>query len=97
MLPSRSFLSIRIDRQAISRSGEDLRRPAAQGRSEEHTSELQSLMRISYAGFCLEKKKSNNNIIINMKENTKMRRMLQHTNTHKKSDHTIYKRKCNSA
>src|SRR3546814_2577663 len=25
-------------------------------RSEEHTSELQSLMRISYAGFCLEKK-----------------------------------------
>src|SRR3546814_3887107 len=27
------------------------------GRSEEHTSELQSLMRISYAGFCLKKKK----------------------------------------
>src|SRR3546814_3147587 len=27
------------------------------GRSEEHTSELQSLMRISYAVFCLEKKK----------------------------------------
>src|SRR3546814_8251197 len=26
------------------------------GRSEEHTSELQSLMRISYAGFCLNKK-----------------------------------------
>src|SRR3546814_3180519 len=26
-------------------------------RSEEHTSELQSLMRISYAGFCLQKKK----------------------------------------
>src|SRR3546814_3330678 len=32
-------------------------RPAAQGRSEEHTSELQSLMRISYAVFCLKKKK----------------------------------------
>src|SRR3546814_7043045 len=29
---------------------------AAQGRSEEHTSELQSLMRISYAVFCLKKK-----------------------------------------
>src|SRR3546814_9144999 len=29
-----------------------------QGRSEEHTSELQSLMRISYAVFCLKKKKS---------------------------------------
>src|SRR3546814_3839890 len=28
-----------------------------QGRSEEHTSELQSLMRISYAVFCLTKKK----------------------------------------
>src|SRR3546814_5436663 len=38
-------------------------------RSEEHTSELQSLMRISYAVFCLKKKKiqtnTPNNIIIN--------------------------------
>src|SRR3546814_9400514 len=31
---------------------------AANGRSEEHTSELQSLMRISYAVFCLQKKKN---------------------------------------
>src|SRR3546814_5003073 len=30
-------------------------------RSEEHTSELQSLMRISYAVFCLKKKTKNNN------------------------------------
>src|SRR3546814_3458249 len=30
------------------------------GRSEEHTSELQSLMRISYAVFCLKKKNNNN-------------------------------------
>src|SRR3546814_8863089 len=30
------------------------------GRSEEHTSELQSLMRISYAVFCLKKKKKYN-------------------------------------
>src|SRR3546814_2552487 len=30
------------------------------GRSEEHTSELQSLMRISYAVFCLKKKNKNN-------------------------------------
>src|SRR3546814_986244 len=29
-------------------------------RSEEHTSELQSLMRISYAVFCLKKKKTHN-------------------------------------
>src|SRR3546814_2180125 len=31
------------------------------GRSEEHTSELQSLMRISYAVFCLKKKKHTTN------------------------------------
>src|SRR3546814_1476877 len=33
------------------------------GRSEEHTSELQSLMRISYAVFCLKKTKINNTTI----------------------------------
>src|SRR3546814_2009779 len=32
-------------------------------RSEEHTSELQSLMRISYAVFCLKKKQTNKNIM----------------------------------
>src|SRR3546814_2064481 len=32
-------------------------------RSEEHTSELQSLMRISYAVFCLKKKKKQNNTL----------------------------------
>src|SRR3546814_10618488 len=32
------------------------RQPLSAGRSEEHTSELQSLMRISYAVFCLKKK-----------------------------------------
>src|SRR3546814_3818020 len=45
------------------RSGQDpppdqLRQPDAALRSEEHTSELQSLMRISYAVFCLKKKKT---------------------------------------
>src|SRR3546814_1622642 len=35
------------------------RRPSR--RSEEHTSELQSLMRISYAVFCLKKKKKTKN------------------------------------
>src|SRR3546814_6767534 len=34
----------------------------AKERSEEHTSELQSLMRISYAVFCLKKKTSNNKV-----------------------------------
>src|SRR3546814_5542407 len=37
-------------------AAEVMKRPQAQGRSEEHTSELQSLMRISYAVFCLKKK-----------------------------------------
>src|SRR3546814_2351556 len=47
-------------RRAISRQPE--RRVGSAegvGRSEEHTSELQSLMRISYAVFCLKKKKNN--------------------------------------
>src|SRR3546814_8684305 len=37
------------------------RNRARRVRSEEHTSELQSLMRISYAVFCLKKKKTNIN------------------------------------
>src|SRR3546814_2236186 len=39
------------------RGSVDLPGPAGKLRSEEHTSELQSLMRISYAVFCLKKKK----------------------------------------
>src|SRR3546814_5035161 len=35
-------------------------RSASTSRSDEHTSELQSLMRISYAVFCLKQKKQNN-------------------------------------
>src|SRR3546814_6258904 len=35
--------------------------PCPRGRSEEHTSELQSLMRISYAVFCLKKQNQNKN------------------------------------
>src|SRR3546814_1320703 len=41
------------------------------GRSEEHTSELQSLMRISYAVFCLKKKK----------KKTKKKETTEETNT----------------
>src|SRR3546814_1382036 len=37
--------------------GDQCRTGKSDGRSEEHTSELQSLMRISYAVFCLKKKK----------------------------------------
>src|SRR3546814_9154869 len=37
--------------------------PVRLDRSEEHTSELQSLMRNSYAVFCLKKKKQNTNLM----------------------------------
>src|SRR3546814_1336066 len=40
------------------RVGDGLRIVRGEERSEEHTSELQSLMRISYAVFCLKKKKT---------------------------------------
>src|SRR3546814_8341793 len=47
----RRFTGARLGR------GNGIGRVLRQGRSEEHTSELQSLMRISYAVFCLKKKK----------------------------------------
>src|SRR3546814_8511248 len=40
------------------------------GRSEEHTSELQSLMRISYAVFCLKKKKNQQQTRRHTRKNT---------------------------
>src|SRR3546814_6341367 len=43
-------------------------------RSEEHTSELQSLMRISYAVFCLKKK--------NTKNTNKLNKKSPHNNSH---------------
>src|SRR3546814_1846693 len=60
-------------RRALSLPGSRCRPAYAQGtlngcvadprRSEEHTSELQSLMRLSYAVFCLKKKKKSNTIL----------------------------------
>src|SRR3546814_8164545 len=53
------------DRSGLERLRRAIRDSVARGqgvdlaRSEEHTSELQSLMRISYAVFCLQKKKNN--------------------------------------
>src|SRR3546814_1029983 len=46
---------------AVARLRDDI---ADELRSEEHTSELQSLMRISYAVFCLKKKKNYHNTTI---------------------------------
>src|SRR3546814_1274456 len=54
------------DRQQVHRRprvgvrSDGARRAVRGDRSEEHTSELQSLMRISYAVFCLKKKKTQN-------------------------------------
>src|SRR3546814_7358810 len=45
-------------RDALGEFGQRFRTRGPRLRSEEHTSELQSLMRISYAVFCLKKKKT---------------------------------------
>src|SRR3546814_7206393 len=55
-------------------------------RSEEHTSELQSLMRISYAVFCLKNKTINN---IKIENNTIQQYLLIITNTHNTIEHTL--------
>src|SRR3546814_10512953 len=54
----------RIDRAGRGYFQDDQVNPIRRGwlRSEEHTSELQSLMRISYAVFCLKKKKTKSKI-----------------------------------
>src|SRR3546814_8428121 len=62
-------------------------------RSEEHTSELQSLMRISYAVFCLKKKK-NPNVVrhkqeelthTNVKDQNENQKLIQLTTQEKKN------------
>src|SRR3546814_9320493 len=47
-------------------NGCSLASPGCTNRSEKHTSELQSLMRISYAVFCLTKKKTNSKLTIRL-------------------------------
>src|SRR3546814_15916716 len=51
-------MSLALCRLRRSSKRETRRRAKLADRSEEHTSELQSLMRISYAVFCLKKKKN---------------------------------------
>src|SRR3546814_953429 len=71
---------LRATLEAWSKSGMSVFSPAAikeysrafRDRSEEHTSELQSLMRISYAVFCL-KKKTNTKQSQKMKQNIRTR------------------------
>src|SRR3546814_8231255 len=52
------------------------------GRSEEHTSELQSLMRISYAVFCLKKKKNQHK---STRHNTHKKRVSNEQDTETKT------------
>src|SRR3546814_7031131 len=69
VIPPRGKLADRVrgavDPQIVAIDDEHRRiaqQVARMHRSEEHTSELQSLMRISYAVFCLKKKKNINTI-----------------------------------
>src|SRR3546814_9268099 len=57
--------------------------PSVKIRSEEHTSELQSLMRISYAVFCLKKKNNRQTLIQTQKPDTKEQDHCDHTTQHK--------------
>src|SRR3546814_2763614 len=70
-------------------------------RSEEHTSELQSLMRISYAVFCLKKKKlrktinkcNHNNLVIyihHIQHRTKYRTIIKHAEDKRTIQHQLY-------
>src|SRR3546814_2259246 len=63
---ARSVCALALDRRAamVSRRScaASIIRSIGAARSEEHTSELQSLMRISYAVFCLKKKRSHRRI-----------------------------------
>src|SRR3546814_10083041 len=60
---------------------------AAVQRSEEHTSELQSLMRISYAVFCLKKKRQRRRTATTQ-NNTQGKKSGTHRNDMKVSKHT---------
>src|SRR3546814_6549638 len=56
-LAGAGFRVVAVDQVGFCKSSKPRRYQFSFGRSEEHTSELQSLMRISYAVFCLKKKK----------------------------------------
>src|SRR3546814_8244829 len=63
--PASGFLVDEVDARGRSIGAGRRLWPQTEYRSEEHTSELQSLMRISYAVFCLKNKKNKHKKIIN--------------------------------
>src|SRR3546814_1799002 len=82
--------------EGIEDAVDDIRRDAGAGvlhlndgvvRSEEHTSELQSLMRISYAVFCLKKKKTYDNYtyLSRYRHSTNDSSHTEHVNNHTSS------------
>src|SRR3546814_10786413 len=76
------FRSLRRLRRRECRLRQAVRAPAGTGiaaRSEEHTSELQSLMRISYAVFCLKKKKKDS--LTSREQTTKQMKHTQRQQT----------------
>src|SRR3546814_9374192 len=58
LLPKRILKIVGVKQVAPIEARMAAGKPGGKSRSEEHTSELQSLMRISYAVFCLKKKKT---------------------------------------
>src|SRR3546814_8687368 len=83
-------------REAIAANGgEAAERDADEGgpaRSEEHTSELQSLMRISYAVFCLKKKKTTKQNKTT-KKNKQMKKQKNETHNRITINSTLYEAK----
>src|SRR3546814_2723233 len=75
----RRITSTAIDTAAKANSVPELEMFAScpTGRSEEHTSELQSLMRISYAVFCLKKKKTH--LLIKLPDTQSLSLNFSHT------------------
>src|SRR3546814_4132606 len=91
-LPSKcTLVQASIRRRSLRNSARSKRPPSHSCvRSEEHTSELQSLMRISYAVFCLKKKnkKSTTQHILHISHTTKLNHKYEHVlesnRTHKR-------------
>src|SRR3546814_1506158 len=80
--PHRHVWTKRASSSVFGASVQTSQSSASHPRSEEHTSELQSLMRISYAVFCL-KKKNNKHTQIKKKNIRKNKRKQIHTKNDK--------------
>ena len=77
-LPQGEMGSTKSGGAAATRNGQKKKR----GRSEEHTSELQSHVRISYAVFCLKKKKTKKKTKIKKKKKKKRDQTYNIHNSH---------------